>query len=79
MHLHPNKTKVMIFARNVKYIINHITIKFNDVELENTDTIKYLGIVLDSQLLWNEHIRHVRNKLCRSIGCIRRIKTLTTP
>ena len=44
------------------------------MELENTDNIKYLGIVLDSQLLWNEHVRHVRNKLCRSIGCIRRIK-----
>ena len=67
MHLHPIKTKVIIFGPKRKIHNKHITIKFNDVELENTDTIKYLGIVLDSQLLWNKHIRHVRNKLCRSI------------
>ena len=76
MHLHPNKTKVMIFCPKRKMHNKHITIKYNNVELENTDNIKYLGIVLDSQLPWNEHIRHVRNKLCRSIGCIRIIKHL---
>ena len=38
MHLHPNKTKVMIFCPKRKIHNKHITIKFNDVELENTDT-----------------------------------------
>ena len=67
---------VMIFCPKRKIHNKHITIKYKDVQLENMDNMKYLGIVLHSQLLWNEHIRHVRNKLCRSIGCIRSIKHL---
>ena len=39
MHLHPNKTKVMIFSPKQKIHNKHITIKYNDVELENTDNI----------------------------------------
>ena len=42
MHLHPNKTNVMIFGPKRKIHNKHITIKYNDVELENTDNIKYL-------------------------------------
>ena len=76
MYLHPNKTKVMVFGTKRKLHNKYITIKYNDVELENTDSIEYLGVVLDSQLLWNDHIHHVRNKICLSIGCIRRIKHL---
>ena len=38
--------------------------------------MKYLGIILDSRLLWNEHVSYIRTKLCRSINCIRRVKHL---
>ena len=39
--------------------------------------LKYLGrpLVLDSQLLWPERIRHVRNKLCRTAGQFAELNT----
>ena len=68
MHLHPNKTKVMIFCPKRNIHNKHITIKLMMWNWK-IRILKYLDrpLVLDSQLLWPERIRHVRNKLCRSI------------
>ena len=51
-----------------------MSIEFKDTPLENVDQIKYLGVILDSQLNWSNHIFHLSNKISRSIACIRRIK-----
>ena len=74
MYLHPQKTKVMIFGSKRKLNNQSVSIKFKDTELENVDNIKYLGVILDSQLNWSYYISYLSNKISRSIGCIRRIK-----
>ena len=64
-----------MFGSKRKLNNQSMSIKFMDTTLENVDKIKYLGIILDSNLNWSFHISHVSNKISRSIGCIRRIKT----
>ena len=76
MFLHPGKTKLMIFGPKRKIINKQFSIKYKDVNLEKVENMKYLGIILDSRLLWNEHVSYIRTKLCRSINCIRRVKHL---
>ena len=78
MYLHPQKTKVMLFGQSRKLKNQRITIRFKDITLEKVDQMKYLGVILDSQLNWSLHISHVSNKISRSIGCIRRIKSYLT-
>ena len=76
MYLHSGKTKVMMFGPKRKLHNKKLMVKYKNERLDNTESIKYLGVILDSQLLWNEHVAYIRNKLGRSIGCIRRIKHL---
>lgn len=37
------------------------------------DEIKYLGIIVTSNLSWGSHIQHIRNKANRSLGLIRSV------
>ena len=66
----------MLFGPKKKIQIKNPVIKLSNIDLEFVNKVKYLGIILDSQLSWNEHIMHIHGKISRSIGCIRRIKQL---
>lgn len=54
----------MLFKQKNKLIdIPNITI--NNLELERTESIKYLGLMIDENLNWNEHIKHVIKKILK--------------
>ena len=76
MYLHPSKTKIMLFGPKKKIQNKQPVIKFYNTALEQVDKTKYLGLIFDSQLLWNDHILYIHSKISRSIGCIRRVKHL---
>ena len=38
------------------------------------DTYKYLGIVIDSKLKWNENTEHMMNKVNSRMYCLRKLK-----
>ena len=76
MYIHPDKTKVITFGPKRKLHNLVLSIKYNDSELENVSHLKYLGVILDSQLVWSKHIETICLKISRSIACIRRIKHL---
>jgi len=39
----------------------------NDVEIKQVDYSKYLGILIDSKLTWQNHIDYVCNKIIKYI------------
>jgi len=47
-------------------------------DLEQVDTYKYLGVILDKKLTWVIHIQCICKKLAQSLGIIRKIKRFTT-
>ena len=71
MYIHPDKTKVIAFGPKRKLRNNVLYVKYNYVGLEQVNYIKYLGVTIDSQLLWSKHIESICSKVSRSIGCIR--------
>ena len=79
MYIHPQKTMVMSFGSKRKLENNRLSIKLNGKNLQCVETMKYLGVILDSQLTWSEHIKYISTKISRSTGCIRRIKRLIPP
>ena len=44
---------------------------------KKVDKIKFLGVIIDDQLSWNDQIEHVENKLLSTIALIKRIKNLS--
>jgi hypothetical protein len=53
VQLNSEKTQIMSTG---KIIINEITI--NELKIKTINKLKYLGVVLDSKLLWKEHLLH---------------------
>ena len=52
-------------------------ISLNGKKVKKVDKIKFLGVIIDDQLSWNDQIEHVENKLLSTIALIKRIKKLS--
>ena len=58
----------MVFHRAKLKIDKHAAIKMNGVFLQRTNSLKYLGVIIDHKLNWTQHIAHVRNKVSKGIS-----------
>ena len=66
-----NKTKFIIF--NYKKNIPIESIKFANHDIERTRSIKFLGIIIDENLSFNNHIDHISSKTSKSVGLLYRL------
>ena len=46
------------------------------MKTRETKSIRYLGVIIDSQLNWIDHITYVKNKVAKGIGIIRKARKL---
>jgi hypothetical protein len=58
--INPAKTIVIPFIRRRKLSLKNPVV--SGVKIEFSKETKYLGVVLDSKLLWNSHIKRVKDK-----------------
>jgi hypothetical protein len=56
------KTNCVQFLLNPNSPIN-TNINHGDTQINNTSTLKFLGLTMDSTLSWKEHIKHTTSKL----------------
>ena len=82
LNLNPSKTKYIVFNNKLKKDTN---IKINDIKIERIHdkgkekSFKLLGIHLDENLKWNEHINSVGNKISSALyGLTKVARELTT-
>lgn len=50
-----NKQKTHYIVFSLKTKTSSVTIKINNTEIKEVNSIKYLGLTLQSNLKWNEH------------------------
>ena len=55
--------------KDVDVCLNGVTVKCND-------SFKYLGVVLDQFLSFNEHIDYVKKKVSKTSGMLSRVRSL---
>ena len=73
--LNHSKTKVMLIGTHQKLsLVQSFTVSVNDKDLERVYKFKYLGVILDLCLTWNEHIEHIGNKISSRLGMLRRAR-----
>ena len=63
LSLNVSKTNLIIFHPYNKPLKQYITLKITNKAIMEKDNIKYLGVVIDSQLNWKKHILTLSNKL----------------
>ena len=63
------KTNCMLFSN--KRGEPQIRIKLNDTQLNALSETTFLGVVIDNKLTWKSHIKHISNKISKSIAILR--------
>ena len=75
-----NKLSLYVSKTHYMFIAGHKTINVNERILINGCNVsrvfksKFLGIWIDHKLNWNDHIKHIKLKLSKSIGIICKAK-----
>ena len=75
MNFNPDSTKQaqeVIFSRKVKKTV-HPPLLFNNASVTRTSSHKHLGIILDNQLKFDDHIKMVFRKISKTIGLLRKL------
>ena len=71
MRFQPVKCNMMQLTRKrIKKI--HASYTLEGTDLENVESIKYLGVTITSDLRWNTHVCNVCTKANRTLGFLRR-------
>ena len=76
MSFNPDPTKQaqeVIFSCKVKKPL-HIPLNFNNTNVKQTAFQKHLGLILDSQLSFEEHLKTIFSKANKTIGLIRKLR-----
>ena len=79
LSLNNKKTKYTLFHKNS--IKDDLPLELPDLKITNNQierkkAIKFLGVMLDENVNWQEHIRTVENKIAKNIGLLYRAKYL---
>ena len=79
MSFNPDPSKPaqeVIFSRKLR-TVPHPSITFNNNPLSLYPAQKHLGLVLDSELMFNEHTKHILPKVNKSLGLLRKLQLFT--
>src|SRR6218665_2891444 len=74
LSLNSDKTNYIVFCSTHRRMTSNNTLYINNTPLVQTDSSKFLGVLIDSHLTWKDHIMLVTKKVSKSIGIIARIK-----
>ena len=66
------KTKLMVISR--KLAPTDINLTMNNIPLSHTTTHKHLGLTLDNNGTWNQHISDIVQKANKKVGIMRNLK-----
>ena len=82
LSINPSKTKFMIYKpkyggkKGKKSLVDtfNINVKMADTVLEQIDSIRFLGVIINNRLNWEDHKQYVYNKVCKTLGLLYKCK-----
>ncbi len=63
-----------MFSPKFKKSNKKIKIKINNIEIEEAQVVKYLGVLIDNKLSWKAHVQQINLKISKGIGIIARLR-----
>ncbi len=70
------KTNYTIYSPKKKIITENISLNIGHIQIKNTACCKYLGMLIDHNLDWQEHINYIYKKLLKFCGIFYKIRDL---
>ena len=82
LSINASKTKYMIYKPNLKSNGNKKALKettitpieMNNIALEEVKSIKFLGVIINNNLTWEQHKKYIHNKVSKTTGLLRKCK-----
>ena len=74
LSLNINKSNFVLFHPIQKKLPKSVTLFINNQSLTEENSIRYLGIYIDSNLNWKSHISYIAKKVKRSIGTLSKLR-----
>lgn len=78
LSLNVDKSNFVVFHPPQKKVGYSINLLINDNILRHENCIKYLGIIIDSNLNWKEHVHERGNKISRGVGILSKLHHFVT-
>ena len=75
LSLNVKKTNYIIFGKKRRKLNCNVKIAIDTNIIEETQSVKFLGVLLDSGLTWKNHIDYVKSKIARGLGVMHRVRT----
>ena len=70
-----NKLHAFCTKKRTKSTESNLCINMEGVKIQEVNTTKFLGVVINNTLTWNDHIAMVRSKIAKNIGIITYIRS----
>ena len=74
MSLNVQKTNYIYFKERKSREQRNPQVKLDDVLLEKKTCTKFLGVYINENLNWNDHLKHIRTPISRNIGILYKVK-----
>ena len=74
--LNIDKTNFVLFHSQRKTINKPVTILINKKAISQVNYVKYLGVLIDSNLSWKYHIHELCKKISKTIGVLYKIRRI---
>ena len=68
------KTNYILFKSPKKQTQKNIKIFRNDYELKQVENCKFLGVIIDENLTWKQHMLYMTDKIAKSTGILSKIR-----
>ena len=78
LSLNVSKTCFMHFSNSQSHTAHNINLSIDNVPIVEKKSTKFLGVILDSNLTWNEHLQKIHTAVSKATGILWRLKPMLT-
>ena len=74
--INPSKSTAILISANLNTQITNVNITIDNSSITISETAKYLGVMIDSKLNFQNHLKIIESKLSRGVGILYRLKAV---
>ena len=79
LFINVTKTEVMLFGTSQRLAkVDQFSVSVNGSAIKRVTESKYLGVIFDEHLSWNQHVKEIVSKTGRRVGLLGRVRRYIT-